>query len=61
MIDMSSNYDMNLFIGFEIMTGKVDNDETKAYLKPCWIMSIFLLLGDYTLFVLHLPYATIIK
>ena len=28
MIDMSFNYNKNLFIGFEIMTGKVDNDET---------------------------------
>ena len=28
MIEMSFNYDNSLFIGFEIMTGKVDNDET---------------------------------
>ena len=28
MIEMSFNYGNSLFIGFEIMTGKVDNDET---------------------------------
>ena len=28
MIDMSFDFDNSLFIGFEIMTGKVDNDET---------------------------------
>ena len=28
MIDMSFDFDNSLFIGFEIMTGKVDHDET---------------------------------
>ena len=28
MIEMSFNYGNSLFIGFEIMTGKVDHDET---------------------------------
>ena len=28
MIDVSFDFDDSLFIGFEIMTGKVDNDET---------------------------------
>ena len=28
MIDVSFDFDNSLFIGFEIMTGKVDNDET---------------------------------
>ena len=28
MIDMSFYFDNSLFIGFEIMTGKVDHDET---------------------------------